>query len=46
MAGEAGIPLILAFSRREKGQPLSGFVKSVSSQAESRFMPHREKLSS
>jgi hypothetical protein len=30
-------PLILTFSRREKEQPLSGFVKSVSSQAESSF---------
>ncbi len=29
-------PLILTYSRREKEQPLTGFVKSVSSQAESR----------
>jgi hypothetical protein len=30
-------PLILTFSRREKEQPLSGFVKPVSLQAESSF---------
>jgi hypothetical protein len=30
-------PLILTFSRWEKERPLGGFVKSVSSQAESRF---------
>jgi hypothetical protein len=30
-------PLILTFSRWEKEQPLAGFLKSASSQAESRF---------
>jgi hypothetical protein len=30
-------PLILTFSRREKEQPLVGFLKSVSLQAESSF---------
>ncbi len=35
--GLAAFPLILTFSRWEKEQPLSGFVKPVSSQAESRL---------
>jgi hypothetical protein len=35
--GLAAFPLILTFSRREKEPPLAGFLKSASSQAESRF---------